>query len=177
MLRLEGNTIFLRALEPEDLTFLYKIENDISVWEVSETQTPYSKFVLKQYLDNAHRDIYEVKQLRLVICNTNSTAAGFVDLFDFDPKNRRSGVGIVVLQEERRRGVAGDALKTLVAYAFKTLNLHQLYAGIRSDNKASIALFTKLGFVQTGIKKDWILTSEGFKDELLFQKIDTDDVL
>jgi diamine N-acetyltransferase len=42
---LSGTNLYLRALEPEDLDFIYQIENDESVWEVSNTQTPYSKFL------------------------------------------------------------------------------------------------------------------------------------
>ena len=177
MLKIEGNTIFLRALEPEDLNFLYKIENDTSVWEVSETQTPYSKFVLKQYLDNAHRDIYEVKQLRLVICQKDGSRAGFIDLYDFDAKNRKAGIGIIILNSERRLGMASQALKTLIDYSFDTLNLHQLYAGITADNEASIALFSKLGFIKTGVKKDWVFSSKGYKDEFLFQLLNNNNVL
>ena len=64
---LSDQNIHLRALEPEDLEFLYQIENKESFWEVSHTQTPFSKYVLKQYLENAHLDIYESKQLRLLI--------------------------------------------------------------------------------------------------------------
>lgn len=176
MLKLKGHNIFLRALEPEDLDFLYKLENDTAIWEVSETQTPYSKFILKQYLTNAHRDIYEVKQLRLAICHLNGDVAGFVDLYDFDPKNQKAGVGIVVLNSERRTGVARDALNTLISYCFDILNLHQIYAGVADDNEASIALFTALNFVKTAIKKDWIRTAEGYKNELLFQKINTKNV-
>ena len=36
---LKGQNIHLRALEPEDLAFVYALENDLSVWEVSQTQT------------------------------------------------------------------------------------------------------------------------------------------
>ena len=35
--------IFLRALEPEDLDFLYEMENDESLWEVGSTNVPYSR--------------------------------------------------------------------------------------------------------------------------------------
>ena len=80
MLTLKGKTVYLRALEPEDLEFIYTIENDESIWEVSNTQTPYSKFLIKQYLQNAHQDIYEAKQLRLAICenqNKNSFSHNF----------------------------------------------------------------------------------------------------
>ena len=68
MITLTGTAIYLRALEPEDLDFIHGVENDERIWEVSNTQTPYSKYLIKQYLANAHQDIYEAKQLRLVIC-------------------------------------------------------------------------------------------------------------
>jgi diamine N-acetyltransferase len=36
-----------------------------AIWAVSNTHTPYSRFLVKQYLENAQQDIYEAKQLRL----------------------------------------------------------------------------------------------------------------
>lgn len=44
MITLKGESVYLRALEPEDLEFIYTIENDQNIWEVSNTQTPYSRF-------------------------------------------------------------------------------------------------------------------------------------
>jgi diamine N-acetyltransferase len=44
MITLKGETIYLRALEPNDLEFVYAIENDQSIWAVSNTHTPYSRF-------------------------------------------------------------------------------------------------------------------------------------
>lgn len=173
MVTLHGETIFLRALEPEDLAFVYAIENDESLWEVSNTQTPYSMFLIRQYLENAHQDIYEAKQLRLAICKSESTTAiGLIDLFDFDPKNRRAGVGILIQKEgDRSRGYGKQALLLLISYAFEQLQLHQLYANISTENEASIALFTTFGFEKIGVKKDWNFTNNSFKDEGLFQLI------
>lgn len=172
MLDLKGKHISLRALEPTDLDFLYQLENDTSIWEISGTLKPYSKKVLQLYLDNAHRDIYEVKQLRLCICDLNNACIGLIDLFDFDPKHKRAGVGIVISNpEDRNKGVGNEALNLLCDYAFKILDLHQLYANILEDNKSSIHLFEKMGFEKIGIKKDWIRTSSGFKNEIMFQKI------
>jgi diamine N-acetyltransferase len=106
MTTLTGNTIYLRALEPEDLEFIYNIENDESIWEISHTQTPYSRFLIKQYLENAHQDIYEAKQLRLVICEKETqNTLGLIDLFDFDPKNLRAGIGILLQHPESRQKV------------------------------------------------------------------------
>ncbi|TAI49090.1 GNAT family N-acetyltransferase [Flagellimonas allohymeniacidonis] len=172
MVNLRGKHISLRALEPKDLDFLYELENDASIWEVSGTLKPYSKKVLQLYLDNAHRDIYEVKQLRLCICNGEDDCVGLIDLFDFDPKNRRAGVGLVISNpEDRNKGWGAEALSILGDYAFSILDLHQLYANILEDNHTSIHLFEKLGFEKVGLKREWVRTNQGFKNEIMYQKI------
>ena len=172
MKTLIGKNIQLRALEPEDLQFLFDTENDESFWEVSHTQAPFSKFLLKQYLENAHLDVFEAKQLRLIIQeNTNEKPVGIIDLFDFNPQHKRAGIGILIHTEHQQNGFASEALKLLIDYCFTHLNLHQLYANITSDNEKSISLFTKHQFKEIGIKKDWILSNNIFKDEILLQLI------
>lgn len=173
MITLKGNTIYLRALEPEDLEFIYAVENDESIWEVSNTQTPYSKFLIRQYLENAHQDIYEAKQLRLAVCkNGEHEAIGLIDLFDFDPRNKRAGIGILIREEsERNNGYGKESLKLLIDYSFQQLQLHQLYANIGVENEASIALFSKFGFEKVGVKKDWNYFNNSFQDEALFQLV------
>lgn len=171
---LKGPNIYLRALEPLDLEFLYELENNPEIWEISGTVTPYSKQVLRVYLENAHRDIFDVKQLRLCICANSGKLVGLIDLFDFDPKNQRAGLGIVVLQnEDRNKGVGSEAIELLSQYAFETLNLHQLYANVASDNEVSIHLFKKMGFEEVGVKKDWVFSLGDYKNEILFQKINS----
>ncbi|WP_367279649.1 GNAT family N-acetyltransferase [Ulvibacterium sp.] len=170
---LRGKHIYLRTLEPEDLEFLYRLENNPEVWEISGTLIPYSKHVLKRYLENAHRDIYDVKQLRLCICTTNDVVIGFVDLFDFDPKNRRAGIGIIVVADEQNKGVGSETLELLCDYAFSVLDVRQLYANVTTDNERSLHLFSKMGFQQVGIKKDWIYCNGRYMDEALLQKINT----
>ena len=173
MITLQAQNIFLRALEPEDLEFVYAIENNENIWEVSNTITPYSKYLIKQYLKNAHQDIYEAKQLRLAVCkNDSSETIGLIDLFDFDPKNKRACVGIIIQNEvDRNSGFGKEALGLIINYAFTQLQLHQLYANIGTENKASLSLFTTFGFVNIGVKKDWNFTKNTFQDEAFFQLI------
>ena len=170
--QLKSGKIALRPLEPEDIDILYKWENDMSIWEVSNTKTPFSKHVLAQYLIEAARDIYETKQLRLIIQNEKLEAVGAVDLFDFEPYHLRAGVGVLIHNAaDKNKGYASDALKALSNYAFEILGLKQLYANITADNLISIKLFEKSGFEKVGIKKDWIKTPSAWKDEILFQKM------
>ena len=172
MLSLKGENCYLRALESEDLDFLYELENNTELWEISGTTVPYSRHLLQLYLDNAHKDIYEAKQLRLCICNTSDKAVGLIDLFDFDPHNHRAGIGIVILEEkDRNKGLGMEALQLLEDYAFNGLHLRQLYANVLTDNEGSIHLFKKMGFSEVGVKQDWVLHNNEYKGEILFQKI------
>lgn len=168
----QGEHIFLRAIEPTDLAFLYQIENDEQYWSISNTQKPFSKFLLQQYLENAQQDIYQAKQLRLMVCEQkNRTSVGMIDLFSFDPKNRRVGVGILISPESEGKGYASEAINLMINYAFRHIDVHQIYANIEASNNKSIQLFEKFNFKKTGSKKDWIFENGKYKDELLYQLI------
>ena len=176
---LSGVNLRLRALEPADVDLLYGWENDTSVWKISNTLTPFSKFQLEEYILNGQNDIYASKQLRLlaVLPGTGGadTPVGAIDLFDFDPFHLRAGVGILIREEHRKRGFALEALQILIRYAFTTLRLHQLYCNIAPDNPHSLRLFEKAGFLKCGMKQDWILDGKTWKEEWMFQLINPDE--
>jgi diamine N-acetyltransferase len=97
---------------------------------------------------------------------------GTIDIFKFDPFHKRAGIGILIANEDyRKKGYATMSLECLIAYCFKTLHLHQLYANIISANTDSIDLFTKQGFEKIGTKKEWILTETGYVDVNMYQLI------
>ena len=171
------NKVKLRAPELTDLDLLYAWENDKEIWKVSNTITPFSKYLLQKYIENSHFDIYQTKQLRLMIdiesaMDQQAKTIGTIDLFDFDPYHLRAGLGILIGDyKERGKNYASLALDEIIHYAFFTLGLHQLYCNIAIDNNASIALFKNHGFVICGEKKHWLKTSDGYKDEFLMQLI------
>jgi len=171
MVELEGDYINLRGLVLEDLTFLYTIENDVSLWELSQIQTPFSKDVLQKYLETAQNDFEKLKQLRLVITSKANEPLGFIDLFDFDSLNKHAGVSIVITEPHRRNGYGKDALTALMNYSFNNLGLQQLYSNVLEDNNASIRLFESLGFEKVGLKKKWRYFKGRYKNEYLFQFI------
>ncbi|MBA9079507.1 GNAT family N-acetyltransferase [Rufibacter quisquiliarum] len=169
---LQTHRLFLRAPEPTDLDFLYLFENDTTLWPVSLSLAPFSKEVLRQYLENASLDIYAARQLRLMVClQQGQTVIGTVDLFDFEPLHRRAGVGIAVMQEYRGKGYAREALQLLEFYAAQVLQLHQLSCSVTANNGASLALFRQLNYTQVGVRQDWLKTPTGWQDVVEFQKI------
>ena len=167
-----SDVVNLRAIEPEDIDLLYIWENDPEIWEVSHTLVPYSKYILALYIQNADKDIYESKQLRLMIDTADGKTVGAIDLFDFDPYHSRVGIGLLIHnKEDRSKGYASSALELVIGYCFKKLKIHQLYANIGISNQISISLFEKFGFRNCGTKKDWNFTENGWEDELIMQLI------
>jgi diamine N-acetyltransferase len=169
---LKDDLITLRALEPQDIDLLYAWENDEAIWTVSHTIAPFSKHTLALYVQNSDRDIYETKQLRMMIDTADGKTVGAIDLFDFDPFHEKVGIGILIHQtEDRSKGFARAALNLMIRYCFEKLNLHQIYANILTDNEISIKLFAGAGFVVAGTRKDWVREGESWKDEYVLQLI------
>lgn len=166
----DGN-ITLRALEPDDVELLYQWENDASVWRVSNTRTPLSKYALAGYIQAAHKDIWEIREMRLIIESNEKKALGTIELFDFDPYHNRAGMGVLIFSDaDRRKNVATRAMELLFDYALNELGIAQLYANVAESNEASLQLFRKLGFELAGVKKRWLRIPGGWENEHLLQK-------
>ena len=166
-----ADKVYLRALELDDLEFLFEIENNRDFWEISYTILPFSKYYLEKYIKESNHDIFSEKQFRFVISIENKYPVGLIDLFDFDPINHRAGIGIVINSTQRKKGYALKSVKLIEDYSKKNLQIHQLYVNVGIDNKISLDLFKKLGYVEIGIKKDWNYLNGQYIDEVLFQKI------
>ena len=169
---LENNIIRLRAPEPEDLDHLYRWENDTSLWEYGASVTPYSRFALKQYLIDSKQDLYTDKQLRLmIIIKETDEVVGTVDLYDFDPFHKRSGVGILIDKKFREQGYGLQTLQILEEYSFTFLKLKQLFAVIPENNSGSVKLFRKAGYTDAGKLMEWLSTGNKYENALIMQRI------
>jgi diamine N-acetyltransferase len=152
--------VVLRALEPDDLDFLFQLENDPDLWAHSDVlPAPVSRQALREYLCHTSASLAEAGQLRLIISNEAGQPVGTLDLYDYSARHQRAGVGIAVLPTERRQGRAAAALRALLPYARQHLLLHQLYCTVAAGNVASIKLFEEIGFLQVGVRRDWLRTN------------------
>ena len=169
---MKGQKVHLRAVEPTDLSLLYEWENDVENWEVSHTMEPYSKALLEKFIETSAQGLYGNRQQRLmVVTNETNETVGAIDIFDFDPQNRRAGIGILIDKKHRHNGFGLEAVELTKKYLFETVKLHQIYCNILIDNSYSLQLFQKAGFEICGKKKEWILTKNGWADEYFLQII------
>lgn len=169
---MNGNPIVhLRAIEPEDLDLLYRIENDKKLWNVGTSNVPYSRYTLHDYVANASDDIYVDRQVRMMVENKTGQIVGIVDVVDFDPGNRRAEVGLIVMEQYRHQGYASSILCQIADYALKVLHLHQLYAFVDVKNKASLCLFRKMGYQESALIRDWLYDGTEYDDARLMQLV------
>ncbi|MBR0195947.1 MAG: GNAT family N-acetyltransferase [Paludibacteraceae bacterium] len=149
----------LRKIEPADLPYLYRWENDASAWADGANHNPLSQQDLRAYIESTTGDIYRDGQLRLIIEEDGATM-GCIDLFDFDPRNRRAAIGMYVAPEFRGKGVGKEALRLLEQYAFGFLHLRVLYAVIATKNIACTALYRNAGYTESSVLPGWTLESD-----------------
>lgn len=163
--------VCLRALEPEDLDFLYRIENDEMLWDCGTTNVPYSKQVLREYILSAQNNIYADGQVRLMAENEAGEVVGIADFVNFDPRHQRAEIGLVISAEYRRMGYGTAIVGRLLHTARHILHLHQVYVCVGVENKASLALFEKMGFSTTARLTDWLCVDGTYQDALWMQRI------
>lgn len=172
MTKLEGKRSRLRAICADDLDHIHAWENDSSLWHLGATVQPYSREVIMEFMASAANDIWTTKQLRLMVDTLEGRTIGTIDLFDFDPKNLRAGIGILIAKEDdRNQGYAKDAVQVLCKYCSDVLGLHQVYCHVTVDNMASIALFRSVGFVECGSLRHWVRNGRTYTDAVMMQKL------
>lgn len=183
--------IYLRKVEPKDLPFLYLWENDSTAWADSDTHNPLSQKDLRDYIESSTGDIYKDGQLRLIIerrvkhhsetpdyletsekseysdFSDYTQTLGCIDLFDFDPHNRKAAVGMYIANEARGQGVGKIAVQLLEQYAFEFLRLRMLYVFISEYNSPCLTTYRKCNWKEVSLLPHWLLTG----GVIVFEKI------
>ena len=140
--------LILRALEPNDLDFVYSCENDACIQAEGSQLAPLSRHALRQLIDTAFLPITETGQLRLILAiESSGEPIGIADLYDISLVHRHASVGH-----------GHTAIALIEHYAYCRLNLCQLYTEIRASNLASQKLFADCGYLSVGTKRAWFRT-------------------
>lgn len=170
--KLLNNDFILRAPEPEDLDCLMEFENSVEQFVSNgEISGPYSRFQMKNYLSNSTNNLYEDRQLRLMIEDQNKVVVGIVDICLFEPYSNRAEVGIIISPSMRKRGIGESALRLFEQHCFKKLGINMLYAYISIENSSSISLFKKCGYEECACLKEWTKINGEYCDVIMVQKL------
>lgn len=153
-LYIAGNAIYLRKLCPQDAN------RDYCGW-LNDPQ-------VNRYLESRYQR-WTVKKIREYVKDINSSKSnlflaiirkdcgrhiGNIKLGPVDLRHKHCDIGIIIGDKPSwGRGFATEAIKLARDYAFKTLKLQKLTAGIYGQNIGSLKAFKKAGFSVEGVQK------------------------
>ena len=85
-----------------------------------------------------------------------------------DWRNRSGEVGILIgARDYWGKGYGTDAMQTLVAWGFYTLNLNRVHLRVFEDNPRAIRCYEKVGFQVEGRLRQANFHSGAYRDELI----------
>lgn len=109
------------------------------------------------------------------------TGYGFIALFHDDPRIvaglglsnvvrsafQACHLGYSVDREHEGKGLASEAVRAVVDFAFETLGLHRVMANYQPTNERSGRLLRRLGFVAEGYARDYLFINGAWRDHIL----------
>lgn len=161
--------VLLRALEPSDIEQILTWENNPDHWKFGPRYAPFSRDMMRQYLEAAKRDFWEVGQMRWMIEDAKATPLGLIDIYDAQPIHQHASVGLLVDPEMRGRGIGTAALKALEQWAVQHALIRSLRAEMLSVNHAARSTFAAAGYREVGSLKGWYHLADGWHDVVIMQ--------
>ncbi|MCU1656599.1 MAG: family N-acetyltransferase [Pseudonocardiales bacterium] len=160
---LEEPIVTLRAVSDDDEDLLYRIAADLDTWE---ERSPASPAPLSLAAYRARRARGELDGDADFIISVDGRAVGRCTLFHEDRLARHAEVGIALLPDERGRGYGTEGLRQAVEFGFGRRNLRRLYLWVLASNRAAIASYGKVGFVEEGRHREHCWVRGRYEDEV-----------
>ena len=73
--------------------------------------------------------------------------------------------GVYVAPEARSQGVGSQIMSQALSYAAAVLGTRQVNLGVNTKNLTAVALYKKLGFVEYGLERGYLLVGGELQDE------------
>lgn len=171
---MKKNRIYLRALEPDDYLISIQWRKDDEIWEMVGGP---KYFVSQEYEKEWVLDaIHSKNKMVLAIClKENHKYIGNVILNEFDLLNRTACSAILLGdKEEWGKGFASEAIMQLLEYAFFHKNLHRVSALVLEENKASLRMHEKCGYVREGLLRQSVYKDGEYKNQVVLSILKED---
>lgn len=162
-MNIKGKIVTLRAITQNDLQLICDMFNDPELEDlVVGWAFPISIEQQRKWFEN---NLGDNRNFRFVIETKEDGAVGIATLTDIDWKNRRATHGIKLANiQNRTKGVGTDTVMALMRYAFDELGLHRLDGSWFDFNTASKKLYTKCGWKEEGVKREYVYKKGEWRD-------------
>jgi len=160
-----GERIRLRAPERSDIPMFVRWFNDPELLRYLAMYLPMSQAAEEQWFE---AQLNDSSGHVFVIETSEGVPIGNLDLFDIDSKNGQAGCGISICEKPYlNQGYGTDALRTLLNFAFREMNLHRVFLQVFDFNERAIGCYEKLGFRHEARLRDAHFLEGRYVDELI----------
>ena len=147
--RIENDRLFLRPLGWTDAERVLGWINNKEI--VSNFQFFTSKFTIEEEIRYILMMTDSPSDLLLGVVTKDGELIGTCGLHEIDFKNDTARLGVIIGKKEHwNKGYAGEAIRTLIDWAFSVMNLHKIYLNVFVTNKKSVHLYNEIGFQKEG---------------------------
>lgn len=164
----------LRRAEPSDASFLYQAENSFTPFLCSTLVEPVSLFEAGQMTHLGTSMLAETGQLLLILSPSPSpkeligAPLGYVIFYGYQPIHQRAGLGLYILPDMRRQGLALEMLHLAAQFAVQKLSLALLYAEVVENNIPALGLFEKAGYTRSAVLPNWVKVAHKTYSQVIF---------
>ncbi len=163
---LKGKKVILRPIKIDDAKRFVKWVNDEEIAKLMGARE--KKITLKEekeWIKNLSKK-WRVER-HFAIDTTENIHIGSVGLKDIDSKNKKASLGITIGDKNYwGKGYGKDAVKLILDYAFKSLNLHRVDLGVYDFNMRAQKLYKKMGFKIEGVERESIFYKGKFYNKI-----------
>ncbi len=138
---LRGRKVTLRAVERDDLAWIWGLRNDESIEVLAfGPPKPRSMAEMEGWFDRTLAD----KDAQVFVIEADGGPVGMCNLRDVDAVNRRAELGISLANDQIGRGYGSDSIRVLLEYAFRHLNLHRVTLDTLASNERAFRAYASL---------------------------------
>jgi ribosomal-protein-alanine N-acetyltransferase len=171
-MNLQTRRLHLRPIRLNDAPAIFEARGDAEVMRFWDWPAQGSVDEVRKIIQNHVREIDSGATQWWVAAETpRGPAIGECDLSEIDPQQKRAEVGFLFRRSAWGQGYAREAMERVIRFGFEDLGLERLTARCHAGNEASRRLLEKLGFVQEGTLRGYVLREGVRRDCLVYGRL------
>lgn len=161
---LTGERVVLRPFTPDDVEPLWRAKLDPRKWAQTSAD-PLRPITLEEHKAR-YAEPSKDSSAQFAV-DVDGALVGRALLFHVDDLARNAEVGLALLPEHQGKGYGKDVLRVLLAYGFRSRNLHRIHLQTLASNEAGLRAYRAVGFVEEGRQREHAWVEGAYEDMVL----------